>query len=876
MKGVAKRMIAMLLAWLLAFSALFSLPVFAVEGEEESRFVFEALVDGDEGTYAPQDGRILLPLSPDALFTAKELQLLSGNTNAVYISFLNSSAATALRVTVTYELYGEILSESVEQTISPYSKQKQSHVLHLPHVTERVRTMELSFVGAKSGETLELQAFFNLSTYLQEEDKDAIFTRCHYNEQTGEIEIKGELSYAATVRYEGESLALFALAPGEDLHLSSKTPIARTGISFDFSFSVSVARTGDLFLRYVVAAVTSAGERVPLCTPTYPTLQATQSSTARDFKGLATQSFETMMEATPDMAVVDVYLDRMQGTQNGGILYAGEYDYYYFNQSYVAELDKQIKNLSGIAADVYLRILVDPTATGLSFVDEAPSGVVNRLPVVRNEAAQRDLFALIDFLSARYADKTTLCGLILGRSADLAATYSFTAADDLAEYSELYASTLHLIAGCARRNISGLRVILPVSDRVWDENASSLQGTRDSFVALFLPSLLRAMNASTLEPQSFGVMLESYTLCDRWGALNGRYGIDHIDMMTSALQNLARTNSYLSSDLIFCWLPDASEDAAVLRADYLLKYGTLYLNSAVSSFLVDFSLDESGMAVSALSHLVRYVDTNQYEQAATTALAELGVKSIQEIYPELAQTPFLARHVYRAEFSTTAPDRENAPLGSYPLWDFTDATGVMDWYAGVACTSLSVLGTDKGGHALTASISGKSTYGDMAFHFNTPVNLSFAPMIAMELGVFGTEGTRYELQIRFIGTTSVAYAAAVLSCGESSTLYLDLSQTALPLTELKCVRVMARPLDGQGEDYTLQLGSVVLQSHTLNKEQLAERVDALRQSETVIKNDGQQRDYSIPMLLTGGVLLASAVIVGALWLGRRTRLRRAK
>ncbi|MBE6629294.1 MAG: hypothetical protein E7624_00410 [Ruminococcaceae bacterium] len=873
MKNAPKKIIAAFLALFLTLSGVWILPVAASE-EGGTRFVFTTLAGKDDETFTLQDDSFSLPVNGESSFRTSELSFLEGSSNALYVSLINQSGATKLSVTISYVLYEELFAETAEKNIEPASTAKQSFVLGLPHIGADVTELEITLSGNGAGGTLTLLSLFNLSSYVRDASDEATLSRCHYNKESGEIEISGELSYAATVRYEGESLALFSLAEGEDMHLSSKTPIARTGISFDFSFTVSVQSSSDLFSRYVVAAITSSGERVPLCTPTYPSFAPAETKPAEGFKGYHTEDFGAVMELTPDMAVVDVYLDRMQGVQNGGILYAGEFDYYYFDQTYVAELDRNVQNLAGIGAKVYLRFLVSSDAKGLSFVDEAPNGVLNRLPVVRTEAAQHDLYAMIDFLSTRYA-QSGITGVILGRAADLVSNYSYTAATDLASYSALYATTLHLIVGAARRNIPNLHAVVPVSDAIWPEDADSLHASRDFYTALFLPSLLAALEAHVLEPQPFGVMLESRALADRWSASEtGFFGIDRLQQFVSGLQALAAQSSYLETTFIFSWLPDATQSDEVLRAEYLLKYAALHLEGAVSTFLVDFSLAEregkpSGRA--AISYLARYIDTDNYAQAATTALQTLGIKSIAELYPALAETDFRSRLVYRVALSTTPFGEESAPKGSHPLWNFTTATDVMDWYSGPSCTLLSVLAAPNGGHALTATLSGAGAYGEMAYHFNAPVNLSFAPMISLQLGVIGEADTRYEVQLRLIGEDTTLYASAVLHAGENSTFYLDLYKNILPLTSLKCVRVMARPLDGQQGEYTLQMNHLTLHSKSLGSAELADRINAVRQNADKETQQAQERDYTVPVVVTAVIVLSSIAILSLLLIGQKAK-----
>ena len=869
------RFFSFLIALSLLFSLIVTLPVQAVQ-EGEKYFVFNALQDEQGGIHSAGSEPLNLSLDAGTSFSATELSLIGGETNAFYISLVNRSNATQIRISYVYEIYGVSSFESVEHILT---SQSQAFVLAAPHIDAQnaIRELSISFVGNdKLSGTVELQAFFNISSYVRDGNEDALFSRCHYNDDTGEIEIQGSLSYAATVRYEGETLALFALSEGEDLHLSSKTPIARTVISFNFSFNVAVEGTEALFSRYVVAAVTMKGERIPLCTPTYPSLETAEIPQESGFKGLLSNDLGEMIDVLPDVGVVDVNLDRLFGEQSTGILYAGEYDYYYFDQDYMTQIDAKIKNLVGIGSHVYLRILADGKSTGLSFVDTAPDGVQNRLPVIRSKQAQRDLFAVIDFITARYSAQTAISGLILGHAADLFQAYSYCAADNLAEYSTLYAAMLNLVAGAARRNIPTLRVMIPISDRVFSQSVTALQSTNDYYGALFLPSLLTALESQILSPQPIGVLLESTVLTDLVGGEEKNFlGVDRMNSLISELQSIAKRSPYLSTEIFFSWQLPAGATETQLRADYLLKYAALLQNSAVSTFLLDLSADRERTSYErSLLHLVKYVNTDRYDVFCADALEAIGVQSITQIYPHLTQ--LRKRTIYNAELTPNSYAYDRNITGKYAFWSFSTATDTLDWYAGNGCQALSLMIVENDKHVLSARCKGQDGYADLSYHFDAPVNLSFAPLLCTELAISGDMGTRYEVQLRLIGEKSVVYAGAIVTAGTQQRLYLDLLQNADALTSLRNVRVMVRPLDTQSEEFEISLSQITLESTILSNEELAQRVHEIRQNTDNEDSTTQtKRDYTIQLVVTGVIVVFSIAVSMMLIIGYRIRRKRA-
>ena len=223
MRDILLKNIAFLMALVLALSCFVLLPVSA-QGEEKY-FIFECLEDANGGEYLPVDAQLALPLSAPAVFTAPDFDLLSEESNAFYLSFTNNSSATKIRVSYTYKVQGGSATQVLEESILP-NTEKQSLTLQAAHLDGQIEDLCITVPsdGEISG-SLVLHAFFDISTYAKNDDNEVTLTRCHYVQSGNELQFEGSLSYAATVRYEGETLALFSLDEDDDLHLSGKTPL---------------------------------------------------------------------------------------------------------------------------------------------------------------------------------------------------------------------------------------------------------------------------------------------------------------------------------------------------------------------------------------------------------------------------------------------------------------------------------------------------------------------------------------------------------------------------------------------------------------------------------------------------------------------------
>lgn len=880
MKKQSLRMLLCLLCILLltpVLSLLWTLPTSAAENDGR-RFIFSALHTAGGGEYIATTAEPLtLPLSAEAsVFSADTVSTVATDhsTNALYIALFNNSGATRLCVSYHY-MESEPKTFTFEQELRPNFSERQSFVLPNPHIAKNAFDLTLTFLsdGALTG-TVTLESFFDVSVYTGDEAERNTPENCYveleqcvYAGETGTVELKGKLSYGATVRYTG--LALFSLGPGEELYLSNKTPVARADVSYEISFSVFIDSAEEAYARYVVAGITDSGEREPLCTPVYPGVLTEAEQYENGFKGYHTGSLYSVIDGGADVSIVDVYLDKLQGDRNNGILYAGDHSYYYFDKNYVSELDRRVQNLSGTGCSVYLRFLISPDANGLPFVTytEESGGIVNKGIAITNEEALLYVHAFTDFLTLRYTNDSygSICGIILGRKADRAATFGYVGNMGLSQYAELYAGALTLIAGAAGTNDPGLRMIVPVSDRMWSETATPDNLTGDYFTELFLLSLLEALNTRNLNPPAFSVMLESDSIPDRVSRTRqNTYGTDRLSALLGVIGQYAAHYKCLNNDILYAWTPAEDMTEAELSASYALQYVALSLQDRVESFIVDFSFAErTGQSVAAkrLHRLISVIDTQEADGALAPVLSDLRVSSLTELFPAYRAGMLQNRKTVLASLSNVGYQTGREPIGSYELWNFSNATGILNWYAGYACGELSVLG-----RALNAPFAPTEagSFSDIAYHFTDGRDLSFAPLISLWVGVDGDTDTPYEVQLRLIGDGVSVTSSAVISAGDTQRLYLDLTDNAALLTELRSVRLMARPLNGSDAAFTMRLHAVTLESETLTSAELAERMEQDEVGEPGDTEDEEKRAGATPLIATILVIGASIAFASIL------------
>ncbi|MBR6727446.1 MAG: hypothetical protein IKM08_04580, partial [Clostridia bacterium] len=655
----------------------------------------------------------------------------------------------------------------------------------------------------------------------------------------------------------------------------TKTPVARMAISKSFSFSISARSADEIYTRYAVAVVTKEGERRLLCRPIYPDIHTGEVQNNTGFKGFHTGSIYTVLDSGADVEIVDVYLDRLllRSSDSGdNILYAGDRSYYFFSEAEITALDHRIRNLTGNGCEVYLRFLVSPEATGLSYVNQVDSqiGVVNMGVDIKSEAALLEVHALTDFLTSRYygGDKGTVTGIILGRAADRSSTYANIGAQGLAAYTEKYATYLNLVAGSARSNIPGLRIVVPISDRAHTDTVTFDDLSGEYFADLFLESLLLTMESLMLTPPAFTAMLEAR----EGAAVKDPDDTDSLYAFIDSVKARAAAHRFLDDKILYAWDPSTQYSSDALQAAYAIRYTALFFNDSVRSFIVDLSLNPSAQSIAQrLKHLLSKIDTAQ----GSALLEELKL-TYGNAFSQYNAAALVVKQVDKLNVSLSGYQNGHIPTGSYTLFDFSQSGNRNEWYAGSSCNGVSVID-----RALTAQMiaDGADDYAGIAYAFGSPKNYSVAPLMRFEVGIPKTvanAGTLYEVQIRLIGVGRTVQASAVITPGSTQMLYLDLGGYTKSLEQLNSIRILARPLDGNTAPYELCLHTVTLESTTLNSTELAEQIaihisDAGSGEEII--ND---QDHTVPILITGAVVFFSLTLITVIAIRHRRSKRRNK
>lgn len=308
-------------------------------------------------------------------------------------------------------------------------------------------------------------------------------TSCRSDGKT--VTVKGTLSPDTVVEHINSELALYAIPIWTDeTEVLQKEPAAKMSISTRFELS-TVPDGVDALYRYKVMIVTE-NDKIPIAPSAFISSGGTISAIDSSVTGIHGTDTVDVFESNVSNVIVDVYANRLLETNDvyAALLYAAGNTHYYFNRSYLEELDAQIQFCKSSGTKVYIRLLHAES-------DEA--GYTNG-----EQESVTQLYALTAFLAQRYQGIT---GFILGSHANL----------EYHENIETYASFAAIFSAVVKKHCPGAAAVIPVCDAYTDSTAA--EGISAADPVTFLCQLSVSLNRK--KSDSIMILYESNTLPER-------------------------------------------------------------------------------------------------------------------------------------------------------------------------------------------------------------------------------------------------------------------------------------------------------------------------------------------------------------------------
>ena len=856
-----KRIRALCALLLCAFLiAMFPCSSYGVESVavDESRFMCQTLFAGNATLMRESDGSVLVSFrnTTPVLYAAVKPLADDSCGNAIRIVLANNSYCNVLKI--SYWKNGALYERQI--SIERRSG-KQDYFLYVDGVGN-ITDVNISLYGGSSG-TVTLYGIGIVSVYDDDAENPGEITECTYRPQTKTVTVGGNIRHEIVSSVRGATVALYAFGMNDtvtEAYLKKAKPIATTPFSVRFEFSVPALSFSERFMQYVVAIVSAEGEILYWYTPTVPcTPSAGEAIPA--FKGVDTEHGSLAASADAGLAIVDVYLDRMQSEKNNGLLHQTDGSYFYVDRSYVYGLDEEIEQYSNDGCQVYLRFLLSGGSDYNVLHGSTPSSVetAHNGISLSGEQSRTALYAYTEFLCQRYASQGRMHGVILGRSVDLASAYNYVGDKTLAEYTELYGAALHVISEATKQS-GAIDLVVPLSDRY--DTDGSVAGRVGSYPGrLFVVSLSKLIRDRFDGAFSVRVMLESSEAPDLMNPREAdpiRASVDNLEEWEDALSLLSKRYESVRDKYLYTWTPDGSLTAESLSAAYVYSYYKLATGQA-AGFILHPEKIEGVATLRSLFETVKYINTQEGKNRNREILFDLGAISWSELIPGVNEKSMVTRNVYVYKtYSIPA----SSIRGSYVMWDHKQGRSVYDWFASADCSTLRVEDVEGMGRALVTTVSGEAICSEIVYNYSADEIMGAVDMLSVDVMILGEEGRTYELAFELCGETSSCLVNATAKSGERMTVYIS----TLQLDKSDSVRNIRLFTAGeeQEEPYQICIGYLAAHSNNLSDAELEEAILEARLSsmETV---DDEEAPRGSAWQLTAGlavlILFVSAAIV---------------
>lgn len=859
MKKTYLLMVAVLAALLLFATEVFAADEVQVDSE---RFMCRSLYSDNAVLLEQEDGSLVISFrsgAPVLDLTTPELSEAEA-CNAIRIVLKNNSTCNSL--TVLYTVEGE--DREICTSITRRSG-KTEYFFYLDDI-QSVSALSLSFSGAYNG-TIELYSVSAVSVYDDSAAEPGSILDCVYDFENRKIRISGTVDHEIAVNTRNATVELYAFGMDETIanfRINNTSPIATTPLSVRFEFEVPEVFFSDRFLQYVVAIMSPEGKVLYFYTPRIPCIE--ESDDARDslpFKGVFTEYTTLAARADVGLAIVDVYLDRLQSQKNNGLVHIVDGRYFYIDRSYVYELDDIIGRYRADGCRVYLRFLLsgDVGYTILHGSADMSSDAAYYGISLAGDTARLTLFAYTDFLCARYAGETSgnVDGIVVGRAVDNAAEYNYVGNPVLQKYTEIYGNALYMISQAAKASGRNVDIVVPVTN-LYDDGRHEEVTEGRYLPSLFLTSLCKMMSDRFGSGFTVRVMLEDCTIPD---ALLGDKGnaevmsAEIIDNFESSLQWLSSTYGRIKDGYLYYWAPEGGVDDQMLMNAYIYTY---YRQTAKDASCVILSTENLGKKTDfeALFDTVKYMDTQMGLNRNSGLLLDLGESEWASLMPWLDPLTLVKRNMF-VYVDHSIPSAE--AFGSYVLWDSQQGRSVYDWYVG-ADGSLSVKDVETLGRVLVARLTPsekQAGYSEVIYAFSADEIMSVVDMLSVDVFVDGSAGQSYQLIFEICGDASSCEVSAVVESGVHMTIYLN----TLKLDEsdrIRNIRIFSVPAEGYDE-YSLCIGQLAAHSNTLDDDSLEKEILRMRLTSTA--NDSGEATSHVSAWQGGALLISLLLCVSA-------------
>ncbi|MCI8611384.1 MAG: hypothetical protein HFE66_05645 [Clostridiales bacterium] len=347
-------------------------------------------------------------------------------------------------------------------------------------------------------------------------------TSCRSDGKT--VTVKGTISSETVVEHIEGQLALYMIPVWEEEEaVLREEPAAKMSISTRFELS-AVPENLDVLYKYKVM-ILSGDKKISVAPAAF--LNSGVAVTVADASVTGVHGTDTVgvFESNVSNVILDVYADRLLETDDvyAALLYNAGRSHYYFNRSYVEELDAQFSVHKSSGTHVYIRLF---SSQENGFVYTAA-----------DQGSVLQMYALTSFLTERYQGAA---GFIMGSGANV---QYWDNVEDLASLTAIFAEIV-------QKKCPGAAAVVPVDSVYDDANAvDSPTGLSPKDPAVFLGRL-----SFTLSRRRAGSILLVYE------------SVSHPEgtvLEASYLTSLIAACGHACDGGMLFWQPDIGSDADI-------------------------------------------------------------------------------------------------------------------------------------------------------------------------------------------------------------------------------------------------------------------------------------------------------------------------
>ena len=679
-------------------------------------------------------------------------------------------------------------------------------------------------------------------------DKDitiesALEFSCYYDTTTEKINVQGTMNYDSFAEHVNSTLLIYAIPPGktesEILNSKSIKPIAQAPASITFAFSFKANTVIDRYSKYAIFLKSANGEFTLTTESQYAEIRTSENQINKDnFKGILGKYSVDTSSTNPKTVILPVFLDAIVETSSSnGYIYQIEDKQYFFNKTYIDELDAQIRSLSFFGTTVYLQFLMRPNTV---FKTNSTEQAIYVLPNAFNASNIVLLHSLTNFITSRYNNTAygKIDGIILGKSWDKPSecnSYISTVSD----YVKHCAQYMSIISNSARSIIPSIQIMLPISANSFLQDSTNDQTTNNTLSAKsFLPQLLENLDASTYSGLNFSLFVETdatpleITNENIDSGINSNIelskdkfyiGRDHSlsDYITTLSQKYKSLSKYYS----ISWAPNDKLKGNALCVAYTYAFYSLLSDDNVINFTVDLSsLPNESEILNDLSYILKHIDTNNSFEATKNLLPFFNAKNWSDVF----KTPFpslKSKNYYTNDVLYELPKRIT---GEFCYFDFSQAFLADSWIKGIGCANIKIDYSDTDERAFRSDFSLNKNSGEIIYIYEYPENISHTPYLKIKFEITSEEKSPvYELRSIFSTSSTLLETKTIVNGNELNEIIIDISD--IPgFSSLESVKFIIRSLDNTVDNCSMWIYDVVGYSTVYSNEELQEFIEENR------------------------------------------------